>query len=483
MKKFTFLVALLFILSSLNLRAQNNERRWALGINWQWEDFHTLKRDLPKQLKYTRWQGYPFPSAISVGRYINPSFNVFGQFGLSKLEDWSMAEPMVNTPISDENFWTGDVNLAYKFANGYIMRQDSWFDPYIYLGVGATKIYDLGADKTTYFKQVTGVGFNFWLTPVIGLNFQAAKDFIIAPKLSTTDERRPGYMHFTTGLKFRLGMKDKDNDGISDSKDRCPETPGKPELQGCPDRDNDGVADIDDDCPDVAGKIEFKGCPDTDGDEIIDKDDRCPTVFGLKALQGCPDKDGDGIADMDDRCPDVAGLKEFKGCPDTDGDGIVDIDDRCPDVKGLQSLNGCPDRDNDGIADIDDKCPDVSGPASNNGCPEVKKIELDKVVYFATDKSVVLPEYTDDLDELVSIMKENMDINIIVEGNADSRGTDEYNMKLSERRADYVINYLANKGIAKDRMVKKYYGESKPAASNNTIIGLGLNRRDEIRIK
>lgn len=483
MKKCTLLAAILIIATTVNLKAQNQDRRWAVGINWQWEDFHTLKRDFPDQFKYTRWQGLNFPSAISVGKYLNPSFNVFGQFGISKLEIPSMAEPLVNTPISEDKFWTGDLNLAYKFANGYLLSQDSWFDPYIYLGLGASSIKDQGADKTTYMKQVTGLGLNFWLTKVVGLNFQAANDFIFAPKLSTTDERRPGYMHFTTGLKLKLGLQDKDKDGIPDSKDRCPETPGKLELQGCPDKDGDGIADIDDACPDVAGKVEFKGCPDTDGDGIIDKEDKCPTVAGLKELAGCPDKDGDGIADMDDRCPDVAGLKEFKGCPDKDGDGIPDIDDRCPDVKGPLSLNGCPDRDGDGIADIDDKCPDVPGIKELQGCPEVKKFEFYKVVYFATDRSVVLTKYVKDLDEVVSIMKEHSDVSVSVEGHADAQGNDAYNMRLSEKRADYVINYLAKKGIDKARLIKAFYGESKPAATNNTAEGRALNRRVEIRAK
>lgn len=485
MKKLTFLVIVVLFLTSFQLPAQNSTHKWTVGIEWNWEDFHTVQRDFPDQFKYTRWQGYKFPSAITVGRYLNPSFNLLGEFGLSKLELASMAEPLVNQPLSEDKFWTGDLDLAYKFANGYILKEDCWFDPYIYVGAGASSIKDLGADKTTYFKGVGGLGINIWPLHWLGLNIQGAYDYIVTPKLN--DATRPSYMHYTAGLKFRLGAKDTDKDGIVDKLDLCPEIPGKVELAGCPDKDGDGIADKDDACPDVKGIAEFKGCPDTDGDGIADKDDACPTVAGVKDLAGCPDKDGDGVADKDDKCPDVKGVKALGGCPDRDGDGIADKDDACPDVKGIAKFQGCPDTDGDGIPDKDDKCPDVAGVASNNGCPEVKvevpTFDLYKVVYFGSDKSVMITKYTKDLNEVADIMKAHKEVSVTVEGHADAQGNDAYNMKLSEKRSDYVINYLVKKGIEKSRLIKAFYGETKPVGDNNTEAGRAKNRRVEIKSK
>lgn len=504
MKNFTFLTLIVLIAISFNLRAQNSDNKWAIGVNWQYEDFNTVHLKNFQQFRYTKWQGFHFPSAVSINRNLSPSFNLMGQFGVSRLEYFRMKS--INQEISSDKFWTGDIDIAYKFANGYIMKETSWFDPYIYLGLGASSIKDIGTDKTTYLKQVTGVGFNFWLTQNVGLNFQGAYDLIITPKLN--GEKRDDYAHFTFGAKFRFGAKDTDGDGVKDKDDLCPDVPGKVELAGCPDKDNDGIADKDDACPDVAGKAEFKGCPDSDNDGIADKDDRCPNVAGSKELMGCPDKDGDGIADIDDRCPDVKGLKELKGCPDKDGDGVADIDDRCPDVKGLIELKGCPDKDGDGIADIDDacpetaglaklngcpdkdgdgvadkddKCPEVAGTVANFGCPENQKNEIYKLVYFATDKSVVISTYTKDLDEVAKTMKNYKEVSVSITGNADSQGSDQYNMKLSERRADYVINYLVKKGIDKARLVKSYVGESNPVADNETVDGRSLNRRVKIK--
>jgi len=54
-------------------------------------------------------------------------------------------------------------------------------------------------------------------------------------------------------------------------------------------------------------------------------------------------------------------------------------------------------------------------------------------------------------------------------------------MRRSEKRSDYVINYLVKKGVAKDRLVKKFFGEGSPAGDNNTVAGRALNRRVEIR--
>src|SRR5262249_23231691 len=83
-------------------------------------------------------------------------------------------------------------------------------------------------------------------------------------------------------------VKDRDNDGVPDDQDQCPDEPGPATTQGCPDADNDGVPDKDDKCPKLAGPKEHQGCPGSDGDGIYDDVDKCPNEPGPPPNQGCP---------------------------------------------------------------------------------------------------------------------------------------------------------------------------------------------------
>jgi outer membrane protein OmpA-like peptidoglycan-associated protein len=286
-------------------------------------------------------------------------------------------------------------------------------------------------------------------------------------------------------------VKDSDNDGVSDKKDKCPNTPAgvKVDMNGCPlDRDGDGILDADDKCPDVKGTIATKGCPDMDNDGIADADDKCPEVAGTLELQGCPDRDGDGITDAEDKCPDVKGVKELLGCIDTDGDGIIDPSDNCPTVPGTIKMGGCPDKDGDGVADQDDNCPDVAGSISNKGCPEVSEADIKafnktvKIIYFETGKDIVRKMYNANLDKLASLLKKNTNYRILIDGNTDNVGDATNNTALSQRRAEAVKAYLVTKGVDAGRVNTIGNGDSKPAAPNTTESNKAKNRRAEFSI-
>ena len=110
-----------------------------------------------------------------------------------------------------------------------------------------------------------------------------------------------------------------------------------------PDKDGDGTSDVKDKCPDIFGSEYAKGCPDMDDDRVPDIDDHCPKIPGPKNAKGCPDEDEDGLGGPDDRCPTLAGTKANHGCPDTDGDGVTDDVDACINEYGEEKYNGCPD--------------------------------------------------------------------------------------------------------------------------------------------
>ncbi|SNZ01191.1 Thrombospondin type 3 repeat-containing protein [Flagellimonas pacifica] len=258
------------------------------------------------------------------------------------------------------------------------------------------------------------------------------------------------------------------------------------------DKDQDGITDKEDGCPDTPGPVENSGCPwdDTDQDGIYDKDDQCPNEAGPKENNGCPwkDSDGDGVLDKDDQCPEEIGKPENKGCPDTDNDGILDKDDRCPKIAGPKENKGCPDTDGDTLVDIDDACPKIAGPVENNGCPvvteEVQK-QLNnyaKTILFDTGKSTIKPESLSVMVDIIQILNEYPNAKFMVEGHTDSVGSNATNQNLSERRANAVREFLVNEGIAQNRLTSVGYGEDKPIASNNTRSGRKQNRRVEINL-
>jgi outer membrane protein OmpA-like peptidoglycan-associated protein len=114
---------------------------------------------------------------------------------------------------------------------------------------------------------------------------------------------------------------------------------------------------------------------------------------------------------------------------------------------------------------------------------EAKKIVIDQKIHFDFDKSVIKKESYGILDDVASILKSHPQIKKVrVEGHTDSIGSDAYNQKLSERRANSVRDYLISKGIDGSRLEAVGYGESRPIADNKTAEGRAQNRRTEFNV-
>jgi outer membrane protein OmpA-like peptidoglycan-associated protein len=250
-------------------------------------------------------------------------------------------------------------------------------------------------------------------------------------------------------------------------------------------------------------------------DDLIPEDTTHVRLSGSgdKAERPAPDKDSDndGFPDAIDACPQQAedGQDPYPGdgCPvtsDRDNDGVVDLQDKCPDdpedKDGIQDADGCPekDADGDGVLDARDACPLVPGveygDPKRDGCPAEKKlnklvVEADKgelrllePVQFETATASLKEVSYGLLDEVVQVMLDDPEIRIAVYGHTDSRGAAAYNRDLSQRRAQAVVKYLTDKGIAFDRLEAKGFGADKPIASNDTDAGRANNRRVEFKI-
>ena len=112
----------------------------------------------------------------------------------------------------------------------------------------------------------------------------------------------------------------------------------------------------------------------------------------------------------------------------------------------------------------------------------VEKITYSAEALFDFDKSVLKPEGRRILDELVEkVQGINLEVMVAI-GHTDSIGTEAYNQRLSERRANAVKAYLVSKGIESDRVATEGKGELQPVASNKTKAGRAQNRRVEIEV-
>jgi OmpA-OmpF porin, OOP family len=464
--------ALLILVSSVALGAKKppknsnsavGNNNWSIGIGMEVADFYspalkklsTFKNQVWFGPRLTMWRN--FNSSVAVGLDL-------GSYAFSSTSDPAL--PAINTY---NLLYSGLV--AYKFNNGYILKEDAAVAPYIFAKIQGTWAQTpVLKDNIHGFGIPIGAGINFKIANNISLNLNGGYNFAV--------KNNNDHIFFGAGIMADLG-KGKE-------KEEAPAEVVEVPL----DTDGDGILDLDDACPTVPGIAEFNGCPDTDGDGIPDSSDECPEVKGIVEFNGCPDTDGDGIPDIKDACPEVPGIAKYGGCPDPDrdGDGIINEKDKCPDVAGAFSAEGCPDRDGDGVQDSEDKCPDVAGPASNKGCPVVNEEAKKKLAFaarniqFETGKSTIKPTSYKILDEVASILKEYDYYDVNVDGHTDNVGKPDANLKLSQDRAASAVAYLISKGIPASRLVAKGYGDTQPTADNKTAAGRAQNRRVEFNL-
>ena len=185
-----------------------------------------------------------------------------------------------------------------------------------------------------------------------------------------------------------------------------------------------------------------------------------------------------------------------QGFEDSDHDGVMDKDDQCrddpEDEDGFQDEDGCPDPDNDqdGIPDTRDECPDVPGDNAHDGCPAKTYVRVENgrififgKVQFATGSAQIDRRSEPLLAQISDALKENPWVGQVrIEGHTDNVGDKNFNLKLSQERANSVREALISRGVAPNRLTTRGYGESKPIAPNKAPAGRARNRRVEFII-
>ncbi|MDA9356658.1 OmpA family protein [Flavobacteriaceae bacterium] len=456
MKNFSkLLLVLLITISYTNIQSQDNNNPWqfSFGINavdldadsnTQFGEFFDVDEN---------WNVSSGLSMFTLSKYLGDNLSLGLSGSVNSISKFADGYEFVN----DVTYFAGDLMLKYSLGEVLNMQK---MEPFVGVGLGNTWM-----DSESWMTSNASLGMNYWFSDVWGLTAQV--DY----KLNMSENGRGatvmldegGSMRYSVGFAVKFGGTDTDGDGVYDKHDACPDVPGLEEFNGCPDSDGDGIQDSEDTCPLLAGSLEFEGCPDTDGDGVSDNEDACPNKAGLASLDGCPDSDGDGVTDSRDNCPNVAGPKENRGCP-------------------------WPDSDGDSVLDKDDDCPSEAGSVANNGCPEIypsdealaQLVEYSRTINFAFDSA----EFTDGtppvLDAIVEILMAYPKANFSVEGHCDSKGSKKVNQKISDKRANAVVEYLSKSGIAASRLSAKGFGESMPIDTNDTRDGRANNRRVEI---
>jgi OOP family OmpA-OmpF porin len=403
---------------------------------------------------------------LRVGYQFNPMFAFEGAGG------WSPAKEDLSSG-SDVTMFHGSGNFVFGPEPG------AFGAPFLSVGGGYVQFDSDDAPEDLHYGTFdAAAGWKFWFGPSFGLRLEA-RNILDLPQKDFQDANK-NQVILAGGLTWAMGgvAPDADGDGVPDKKDKCAGTP-------------------------TGATVNAEGCPsDADGDGVFDGLDRCPqTPKGATVNpQGCPaDSDGDGVFDGLDQCADTpkGARVSAQGCPsDGDGDGVPDGLDQCEGTPAGATVNaqGCPmDSDGDGVSDGLDKCPGTGAglKVDTDGCPiEVTERETELLdtgmirlqdVNFATGKADILPESYGTLDVVGAVLNKWPELRIEIGGHTDSRGSNAFNQKLSEARAQSVLDYVMQKytTLKAEQFVVKGYGESKPVVPNTSDLNMAKNRRVE----
>lgn len=297
----------IFLAISLILPAvhgQDDEiRPAAIGVSFILNDFTTADRirssSLSSVLSKKQW------SKLSE---MSPGIAISYFKGLRKHIDFAgtLAGSFVNYQLQNRQSTSGDKFLLEADAslNLKLVSEKYWVQPYLIAGVGA-QMYE-GIHFGAFIPTGAGIKVNLfddahffvasqYRIPVTKetVNYHFLNQIGIAGRIGPKKERQPRALPPPPPPAPPTPPADTDKDGVIDSLDKCPQTPGLPKYDGCPvpDRDKDGINDEQDKCPEAAGLARYQGCPipDTDNDGINDEEDKCAGEAGTQANNGCPE--------------------------------------------------------------------------------------------------------------------------------------------------------------------------------------------------
>lgn len=394
---------------------------------------------------------------------IRGGYNFTKNFGIEAVYDYATGTDEKNGPLTDITLHRMGGEVLYNFF------PDSVFVPYVAAGVSRVKFEGGGAGYGTYGAFDYGVGAKYFLNDDFALRADL-RHIIYRANSGTNND-----FEFSLGAYVQLGGTQPVMKAVTPAP--APEPAPAPAPAKV-------VAEP------VAEPAKIVAPPPVEAPVVV-----APVPVPVPVPVPIPpaDSDSDGVIDVRDACPGTpAGVAVgSNGCPvDTDKDGVADYLDKCPGTPAGAAVDaaGCPiDSDKDGVADYLDKCPGTAAGVAVDakGCTlAAAKKFCDKpaviAISFDSGKADIKAEFHDELDTLGNFLKEFPNSKGTIEGYTDNAGDKASNIKLSQRRADSVRNYILNKsGIASERIKAAGYGPAKPVADNKTKEGKAKNRRIE----
>lgn len=376
-----------------------------------------------------------------------------------------------------------------------------------------------------------GLGLLIKLSPDWSLDLSAGFNYSLTDNLNYYKDGSPKDAYFNVGLGVIYGHqwadKDADNDGLMDKEEK---ELGTDPLN--PDSDGDGLNDFDevrkyttnplltdtdkDGLNDYDEIFKFKTNPllaDTDGDTLTDGDE----VNNYKTIPTIKDSDGDGLddneeiltyktnpvkADTDgDNLVDGAEVKTYKTDPlnaDTDKDKLTDGEE----VEKTKTNPLVADTDSDTLLDgdevnvyktnplkadtdggsVNDNIEITKGTDPNDPKDDVIKVGVPMIlegINFNTGSADITPESEASLQKVLKTLMAYPDLEVSINGYTDNVGSRAANIKLSQRRANSVKDWLVKNGVNPKRLTAKGYGPDNPIAPNDTPENKLKNRRIE----
>ncbi|GAC20014.1 OmpA family protein [Paraglaciecola arctica] len=387
-------------------------------------------------------------SAKDSPNFLNDGYGFGAEFGMKFSEEWGARVELSFLEIDVEGAFLDESGKRLGADLLYFMPEDLL---YVFGGLKNTKITDADMMASVGLGKHWDLGKHLDLGKyqAYGNNVKIVTELAAYQNLDSHEDGT--HLGFKVGIAYAFGgstapsmPKDSDNDGVLDSQDQCANTP-------------------------IGTAVDSIGCTlDLDGDGVINRLDNCPdTPAGTEVdSYGCKnDLDGDGIPNNIDMCPNTAPGTQVgaKGCSlilDTDQDGILDDVDNCSDTPLTDKVDA-------------------------KGCSifTEEEVSINVKVLFANNSSVIGNSNASQFQEVADFMDRYPATDAVIEGHASAPGSDDYNLMLSQKRANAVRTLLIQKyGIKAERLIAIGYGETQLLDTANTAEANQANRRIVVKV-